>query len=145
MLAIAPAFGAEPLEGLWQMISQQIGKNHIPPDPVALRVTLTKGAYRFDYLLNRELVLQRTFTVRPDGTPSVITNDKGSPVGIARLTKTSATEYQLVLQHPSGASEPGKLTITDKGIILHCDMEATIPGRGPSHVSQTFAKQTAVP
>jgi hypothetical protein len=145
VMAAAPAFGAEPLEGLWQMISQQIGKNHVPPDPLALRVSVVNGALRFDYMVNREMLLQRTFTVHPDGTPGVITDIKGSPLGVARLSKTSATEYKLILQRPNGRPEPGKLTLANKGYILNCETDATIPGQGPSHIVQVFAKQTAVP
>ena len=80
-----------------------------------------------------------------DGTPGVILNDKGSTVGIAKLNKISATEYMLVLQRPNRPPEPGKLKITDKGFILNCETDANVPGRGPSHIVQVFAKQTAVP
>ena len=145
VMAAAPAFAAEPLEGLWQMISQQIGKSHVPPDPLALRVSVANGALRFDYMVNREMLLQRSFTVHPDGTPAVITDIKGSPLGVARLSKTSPTEYNLVLQRPNHPPEPGKLTLTDKGYILRCETDANVPGRGPSHVVQVFAKQTAIP
>jgi hypothetical protein len=143
MVAAAPAFGAEPLVGLWQMIYQQIGKSKVPPDPVAIRITEEKGLLRFEYLLHREMALQRAFTVRLDGEPGVIKDDKGVTLGIAKLSKTSATEYKLVFQRPYHPPEPGTLSLTDKGYVLHCETDGNVPGQGPSHITQVFAKQTA--
>ena len=145
VMTAAPAFAAEPLVGLWQMISQQIGKSQVPPDPLAIRISEAGGALHFEYMVHREMILQRSFTVHPDGAPGVLLDDKGSSIGIAKLNKISATEYTLVLQRPNRPPEPGKLKITDKGFILNCATDANVPGHGPTHIVQVFAKQTAVP
>jgi hypothetical protein len=141
----APAFGAEPLVGLWQMISQQIGKNRLPPAPLALRVSEDDGALRFEYMVNKEMVLERSFTVHTDGRPGVVQNDKGATVGTARLNKISPNEYTLILQRPNRPPEPGKLKIAEKGFILNCETDANVPGQGMTHILQSFAKQTATP
>lgn len=142
-MAAGPAFAAEPLVGMWQMIFQKVGKSSVPPSPLAIHISESNGTLRFDYLLNRELTLQRSFSVRPDGPPGVIADDKGSPLGTARLSKISPTEYNLVLKRPNRAPEPGKLTITEKGSILRCESDGNVPGIGPSHIVQEFARQTA--
>jgi len=141
----APAFAAEPLVGFWQMISQQIGKNHMAPSPLAIRISEAGSSLRFDYLLNRELHLQMTFTVRMDGTPGVVVDDKGSTLGIAKLSKNAENDYKLVLQRPNTHPEPGKLTITDQGNILRCESDANVPGLGPSHIVQMFSRLVAEP
>jgi len=50
-----------------------------------------------------------------------------------------------VLQRPSTPAEPGKLTITDKGNILHCESDANVPGLGLSHIVQVFSREAAEP
>ncbi len=144
-MTVTPAFAAEELVGTWQMIYQQIGSAHMAPLPVALRVTQANGALQFDYMVNKEMELTTTFTVRLDGTPGVINDGKGSAKGIAKIGKVSATEYKLVMQSPNKPPEPGKLILTDKGNILRCESDAVLPDRGPSHIIQVFARQTMTP
>ena len=141
----APALAADQLVGTWQMIYQQIGSAHMAPLPIALKVTQSGSSLQFDYLMNRELELTRSFTVRTDGSPAPIKNSSGAVVGIAKLTKSSATEYKLVMQSPNKPAEPGKLTLSEGGKILRCDSEAILPDRGTSHIVQVFAKQGAEP
>ena len=50
-----------------------------------------------------------------------------------------------MLQRPSTPAEPGKLTITDKGNILHCESDANVPGLGLSHIVQVFSREPAEP
>jgi len=50
-----------------------------------------------------------------------------------------------VLQRPNTPAEPGTLTLTDKGNILHCEPDANVPGLGLSHIVQVFSREGAAP
>jgi len=63
----------------------------------------------------------------------------------ARLSKSAPNEYKLVLERPNTPAEPGELTLTDKGNILHCESDANVPGRGRSRIVQVFSRQAAEP
>ena len=144
-MAAAPAFAAEKLAGLWQMVYQQVGGAKTPPEPLAIRITQTNGAFRFDYLLNREMELTRTFTAKLDGSAATIRDSSGAVKGIARLTKVSDTEYTLIMQSPFKPQEPGKLILAEKGNLLRCESDAIMPNHALSHVVQVFARQTDTP
>jgi hypothetical protein len=50
-----------------------------------------------------------------------------------------------VLQRPNTPAEPGKLTLTDKGNILHCESDANVPGPGLSRIVRVFLREAAEP
>jgi hypothetical protein len=139
-LGALQAWAAEPLVGRWQMISQSMGGRGARPLPVAIRITQNGTALEFTYLMGAMEEVTMSFTVRLDGSEAPVLNGKGAPMGAARLTK-SGEKYTLIMQSPGRPPEPGTMTVTNKGAILHCESDAMVPGQGATHIVQEFARQ----
>jgi hypothetical protein len=82
------------------------------------------GALRFDYLLNRELRLQRTFTVRLDGPPVIWIDLQGAQIGLAGEVRLARVAIGVPERSPAVGGE---------GIELGCvpilvDDQCAVPG-----------------
>jgi len=77
LLGLAQARAEEPLVGTWQMIYQRFGDMKEKPLPLAMRITQSGTALRFEYLKGREQQLTMSFTVHLDGSEAEVKTGNG--------------------------------------------------------------------
>jgi hypothetical protein len=144
LLAIVPAWAAEPLVGRWLLTSQEVGGKMTPVDELTLRITPKGQMLDFAYSVpvhDIQFVSLR-FSAKPDGTRADVTDANGKKVGTVMVTKASLGKYKVVLEGQGRPTASGGMTVSADGKVLTSESESTRPGQtAPTHMVQVFARQ----
>jgi hypothetical protein len=144
MLSAGPARAAEPLLGRWLLVSQEIGGQKTAVDELTLRVTMAGQALEFAYSVPvRDIqFVSLRFAARPDGAEADVTNANGQKIGTAKVTKSSASQYRLVLQGQNKPTASGTMTVSADGKTLTWESESKQPGQSAlTRMVQVFSRQ----
>jgi len=144
MLSAGPARAAEPLLGRWLLVSQEIGGQKTAVDELTLRVTMTGQTLEFAYSVPvRDIqFVSLRFTARPDGAEADVTNANGQKIGTAKVTKSSASQYRLVLQGQNKPTASGTMTVSADGKTLTWESESKQSGQSAfTRMVQVFSRQ----
>ena len=144
VLAVAPAWAAEPLLGRWLLTSQAVSGQKTPIDELTLRITPKGQMLDFAYSVpvhDIQFVSLR-FSAKPDGTQADVTDANGKKVGTVKVTKTSPVKYKVVLEGQGRPTAAGGMTVSADGKVLTSESESTRPGQtAPTRMVQVFARQ----
>jgi hypothetical protein len=143
LLAAAQAWAAEPLVGVWQLKSQEVGGQQTDADQLTLRIVQRGNAFEFGYSLpvNNIQFVSMSFASHLDGTEADIKNSQGNKIGTVKVTKAGGSLYKVVLQGPNRPTAVGTMTVSADGKTLTCESDATLPSQGPTHTHQVFSRQ----
>jgi len=139
----APVWAAEPLVGLWRLVSQEVGGQKMDADQLTLRIIQTGNALEFAYSLpvnNIQFVSMR-FTSRLDGTEGEVKNAQGNKIGTVKVSKADGSEYKVVLQGENRPTATGKMKISADGKTLTCESDSKTPQQETRHTVQVFSRQ----
>jgi hypothetical protein len=143
LLAIVPAWGAEPLAGRWLLNRQEVGGQKTDPDPLTLRITPSANGFDFAYSLpvNDVQFVSMSFTSRLDGTDADVKDSRANKIGVIKITRAGASQYSVVLQGANRPTASGKMTVSADGKTLSIQTESQAPGKAAVHTLQVFARQ----
>jgi hypothetical protein len=143
LLAAAQAWAVEPLVGRWLLKSQQVGGQQTDADQLTLRIVQRGDSFEFGYSLpvNNIQFVSMSFASHLDGAEADVKNSQGDKIGTVKISKTGGSLYKVVLEGPSRPTATGTMSVSSDGKTLTCDSEATVPGRGPTHTHQIFARE----
>jgi len=141
-LLTPPAHAAEPIAGKWFLKSQQVNGRETALRPLTLSINQKADLLEFEYsvLSNQKQEVSLRFAARLDGSPAEITNSEGRKIGTARVTRSGASEYLLMLEGPNRPTSSGKMTVSG-GRTLVSESDATSRGGDKVHTVQTFERQ----
>jgi len=147
-LAAMPAWAADPIVGRWLLTSQTIGGQKTQIEELTLRINPSGAALEFAYSVPvRDIqFVSLRFTAKPDGTAADVTDANGKKVGTVKVTKTSATQYRVVLEGPGRPTANGAMTVSADGKTLTSESDSTpltqTGGQSAvTHMVQVFARQ----
>jgi hypothetical protein len=144
MLSAGPMQGAEPLLGRWLLVSQEVGGQKTEVDELMLRIVMRGQTLEFGYSVpvNNVQFVSLRFAARPDGTEADVTNANGQKIGTAKVTKSSALQYRLVIQGPNKPTASGTMTISPDGKTLRWESDSKQPGQSAvTRMVQVFSRQ----
>ena len=144
MLSAALARAAEPLQGRWLLVGQEIAGQKSEVDELTLRVIPSGQTLEFAYSVpvNNIQFVSLRFKVRPDGTEADVTNANGKKVGTVKVTKSGALQYKVVLQGENKPTASGTMTVSADGKTLTSESESKQPGQSAvTRMVQVFARQ----
>jgi hypothetical protein len=141
LLAVIPAFAAEPLAGNWRLDTQEINGEKTASPPLILQISESGGqlAFAFSAPVNREYVVSMSYTLRLDGSAADIRNAKGEKIGTIQMTSAGRSQYKLIMKGPDRPDGTGKLTVSPDGKTLTSESEAIQAGR-VVHSRQLFLR-----
>lgn len=142
-LASGQAWAAEPLAGRWLLTSQEVGGHKTDPDALTLRVTQSGSTLDFAYSLpvNNIQFVSLRFVARLNGSDADVKNADGLKIGTAKVTKTSASQYRVILQGPNRPTSYGNMTLFGDKNTLVCESDSSGPGGNKIHTVQIFTRQ----
>jgi hypothetical protein len=144
LLAIGPAWGAEPLAGRWLLNRQEVGGQKTDPDPLTLRVTPSGNGFDFAYSVpvNDVQFVSMSFSSHLDGTEADVKDSRGNKMGSIKITRAGASQYSVILQGANRPTASGKMTVSADGKTLNVETDAKAPGQAAAvHTIQVFARQ----
>jgi len=144
MLSAGLVRAAEPLQGRWLLVAQEIGGQKTDVDELTLRVIPSGQMLEFAYSVpvNNIQFVSLRFKVRPDGTEADVTNANGKKVGTVKVTKSGALQYKVVLQGENKPTASGTITVSADGKTLTSESESKQPGQSAvTRMVQVFARQ----
>lgn len=143
-LAAIPLSAADPIVGRWQLVSQTVGGQKTQIEELTLRINSSAAGLDFAYSVPvRDIqFVSLRFTAKPDGTASDVTDANGKKVGTVKVTRTSPTQYKVVLEGSGRPTANGGMTVSADGKTLTSESDSTPPGqRAVTHMVQVFARQ----
>jgi hypothetical protein len=143
LVATTQAWAAEPLVGLWRLVSQEVGGQKMDADSLTLRIIQTGNNLEFAYSLpvnNIQFVSMR-FTSRLDGTEGEVKNAQGNKIGTVKVSKADASEYKVILQGDNRPTANGKMKVSADGKTLTCESDSKTPQQENKHTVQVFSRQ----
>jgi hypothetical protein len=144
LLWVAPLRAAEPVQGTWLLVSQEVGGQKTEVDQLTLRVTPAGQTIEFAYSVpvNKIQFVSLRFTARPDGTEADVTNANGKKIGTAKVTKAGPSQYRIVLQGQNKPTASGTMTVSSDGKTLTSESESMQPGQTTvTRMVQVFSRQ----
>jgi len=143
LIAIAPAWAAEPLEGTWRLKSQEVGGKPTDAESLTLRITKSGNGFEFAYSVpvNNIQFVSMQYLSRLDGTEADVKDAQGKKIGTIKIARSGASQYNVTLEGPNRPSASGKLTVSADGKTLTSESESNVPGRGMIHAVQVFSRQ----
>lgn len=144
VLSTASLQAAEPLQGRWLLVSQEIGGQKTGIDELTLRVNPAGQTLEFAYSVpvNNIQFVSLRFAARPDGTEADVTNANGQKIGTVKVTKSAASQYRIVLQGQNKPTASGTMTVSPDGKTLTSESESKQPGQSAvTHMVQIFSRQ----
>jgi hypothetical protein len=143
LLAAAQAWAAEPLVGRWLLKSQEVGGQQTDADELTLRIVQRGNEFEFGYSLpvNNIQFVSMSFASHLDGAEADVKNSQGDKIGTVKITKAGGSLYKVVLAGPNRPTANGTMAVSSDGKTLNCDSDVNLPGKGPTHTHQVFARQ----
>ena len=143
LLMAAQAWAAEPLVGRWLLKSQEVGGQQTDADPLTLRIVQRGNTFEFGYSVpvNNIQFVSMSFTSNLDGKEADVKNSQGNKIGTVKISKAGGSLYKVLLEGPNRPSAAGTMTVSADGKTLTSDSEASVPGKGPTHTHQVFARE----
>jgi hypothetical protein len=148
LLSVAPVQGAEPIQGRWLLVSQEVGGQKTPIDELTLRINPVSNpmskALEFAYSVpvNNIQFVSLRFAARPDGTEADVNDANGKKIGTVKITKSGASQYKVVLQGQNRPTATGAMTVSADGKTMTSESESKPPGQtAPVHTVQVFSRQ----
>ena len=143
LLTLAQARAAEPLAGTWLLKSQEVAGQKNQPESLTLRIFKSGNGFEFAYSVpvNNIQFVSMQFTSRLDGTDADVKDAQGNKVGSIKINHTGPSEYSVKLEGANRPTATGKMTVSADGKTLTSESESNVPGRGPVHTLQVFARQ----
>src|SRR5271165_5267680 len=120
VIATLPLRAAEPLQGRWLLVGQEIGGQKTAVDELTLRVVPAGKTLEFAYSVpvNNIQFVSLRFAVLPDGTEAEVTNANGKKIGTVKVTRVGASQYRMVLQGQNKPTATGTITVSADGMKL---------------------------
>lgn len=143
LLAATQAWAAEPLVGLWRLVSQEVSGQKIDADQLTLRVLESGGSLDFAYSLpvNGIQFVSMRFSTKLDGSEGDVRNANGAKLGTVKVSKSGGTEYKVVLQGENRPTANGTMKISADGKTLTCESDSKNPQQENRHAVQVFSRQ----
>jgi hypothetical protein len=143
LTAIAPAWAAEPVVGIWRLVSQEVGGQKIDADQLTLRVIQTGTSFDFAYSVpvNGIQFVSMRFATHLDGSDGEVKNAQGTKIGTVKVSKAGANEYVIVLQGENRPTANGKMKVSADGKTLTSESDSKTPQQENRHTVQVFARQ----
>lgn len=144
LLSVLPIQAAEPLAGRWLLVSQEVGGQKTAIEEMMLRVNPAGQALEFAYSVpvNDIQFVSLRFSARLDGSEADVTNGNGQKIGTAKVTRSGASEYRVVLQGQNRPTASGTMTVSADGKTLKSESESSARGRaGVIRTVQIFSRQ----
>jgi hypothetical protein len=144
LLLTGPARAAEPLLGRWLLVSQEVGGQKTEVEELTLRIVMRAQTFEFGYSVpvNNIQFVSLRFAARPDGTEADVTNGNGQEIGTAKLTKSSALQYKLVIQGRNKPTASGTMTVSADHKTLTWESESKQSGRSAvTRTVQVYSRQ----
>jgi hypothetical protein len=143
LLTLAQGRAAEPLAGTWLLKSQEVAGQKNQPESLTLRIFKSGNGFEFAYSVpvNNIQFVSMQFTSRLDGTDADVKDAQGNKVGSIKINHTGPSEYSVKLEGTNRPTATGKMTVSGDGKTLTSESESNVPGRGPVHTLQVFARQ----
>jgi hypothetical protein len=135
---------AEPIQGRWLLVSQEIGGRKTDVDELTLRVIPAGKALEFAYSVpvNNIQFVSLRFSARTDGTEAEVTNANGTKVGTVKVTKVGGSQYRIVLQGDNKPAAVGTMTVSRDGKSLTSESDSKQPGQqAMTRMVQVFSRQ----
>ena len=138
LLSVLPSHAAEPLSGRWLLVSQQVDGKKTAAEQLMLRVIPAGPALEFAYSVpvNDIQFVSLRFSARLDGSEAEVTNGNGQKIGTAKITKSGASDYKIVLQGPGRPTTSATMSVSADGKTLKSESESN--GRGGTGVVRTI-------
>jgi len=143
LLATTQAWAAEPLVGMWRLVSQEVGGQKMDAEALTLRIIQTGSNLEFAYSLpvnNIQFVSMR-FTTRLDGSEGEVKNAQGNKIGTVKLSKADASDYRVTLQGDNRPTANGSMKLSPDGKTLTCESDSKTPQQENKHTVQVFSRQ----
>jgi hypothetical protein len=142
-LSAARALAADPLLGRWLLVSQEIDGRKMEISEMTLRIEAAGQAIEFAYSVpvNNIQFVSLRFTARPDGTDADVTNGNGQKVGTAKVTKTSASQYRVIVQGPNKPTATATAIVSPDGKTLTWQSESKAEQGAMTRMTQVFSRQ----
>jgi hypothetical protein len=144
VLSAGPMRAAEPLLGRWVLASQQVNGNNAPREDLTLRIRSIGQTLEFAYSVpvNDIQFVSLRFVSRPDGTQADVTDAAGKKIGTVKVTKSTSSQYKIILQGQNKPVATGTMTISADGKTLTSESESKPPGQVPVvRMVQIFSRQ----
>jgi hypothetical protein len=143
LMAAIPAWAAEPLVGIWKLVSQEVAGQKMDPDSLTLRVLQNGASLDFAYSVpvNGIQFVSMRFSSHLDGTEGDVQNANGLKIGTVKVSKADPTEYKVILQGEKRPTANGKMKVSADGKTLTCESDSKTPQQETRHTVQVFARQ----
>jgi len=143
LLAGAPAWAADPLVGLWRLVSQEVSGQKIDADQLTLRILESGGSLDFAYSLpvNGIQFVSMRFSTKLDGSEGDVRNANGAKLGTVKVSRSGGAEYKVVLQGENRPTANGTMKISADGKTLTCESDSKSPQQENRHTVQVFSRQ----
>lgn len=126
------------------LTAQEVGGQKTEIDELMLRVNPNGEALEFAYSVpvNNIQFVSLRFAVRLDGTEADVTNANGQKIGTVKVTKTSASQYKILLQGQGKPTASGTMTVSADGKTLTSQSDSKAGGQAAvTHMVQVFSRQ----
>jgi len=143
LLAATQAWAAEPLVGLWRLVSQEVGGQKMDADQLTLRVLQSGSSLEFAYSLpvNGIQFVSMRFSSRLDGSEGDVKNANGNKIGTVKVSKGEGSEYKVILQGENRPTANGTMKVSADGKTLTCESDSKTPQQENRHTVQVFSRQ----
>jgi hypothetical protein len=145
LITLAPLHSAttESLVGKWRLTSQQVSGQEAASRPLTLDIRPAGDALEFEYSVpsNNSRAVSLRFIARLDGSASDIKDAQGRKIGTARVQRTGALEYSLILEGPNRPTASGKMKVSADRKTLTCESDSALQGAARIHTVQLFSRQ----
>lgn len=141
-VAIAQAFAAEPLLGIWKLTSQTVDGHKVESEDLTLRVYPAGDGFEFAYstpVNGIHLVSLKFASVHLNGAPAIVEDGRGNKLGTVTITKTGASQYKAIIEGPNRPKALGRMTVSGDGKTLTSESMAA-DEKGPKAI-QLFSRQ----
>jgi len=135
---------AEPVEGRWLLVSQNVGGQKTAIDELLLRIHPVASQLEFAYSVpvNNIQFVSLRFTTRLDGSEGDVTNANGKKIGTVKVTKSGPLQYRILLEGLNKPSASGLMTVSADGKTLTSESESKQPGQtAVTRTVQVFSRQ----
>lgn len=142
LLAAAGAWAAEPILGTWQLDHQELNGQTKETEPETLRISAQSDRllFAFSVPVNNIDFVSMTYSAKLDGSEADVKNAQGTKVGTVQVTKSSPSQYKVVLKGTGRPDAIGHLTVSADGKTLTSESDATQAGH-QAHLVQSFVRQ----
>jgi hypothetical protein len=143
LLAASQIWAVEPLVGRWLLKTQEVGGQQTDSDPLTLRIVQRGDSFEFGYSVpvNNIQFVSMSFASHLDGAEADVKNANGQKIGTVKISKTGGSIYKVILTGPNRPTATGTMSVSADGKTLTSDSDANVPGRGPTHTHQIFARE----